>query len=60
MNGLSVLTGNANPDLAKKIAECLQISLTEVLVGRFSEGEIRVKIQENIRGRDVFIIQPTS
>lgn len=59
MNGLSVFTGNANPDLAKKIAECLQISLTEVLVGRFSEGEIRVKIQENIRGKDVFIIQPT-
>ncbi len=60
MNGLSVFTGNANPDLAKKIAECLQISLTEVLVGRFSEGEIRVKIQENIRGKDVFIIQPSS
>jgi len=56
---LSVLCGNANPALAKDICQCLNIPLTEVLVGRFSEGEIRVQIKENIRGKDVFIIQPT-
>ena len=59
MNGLSIFTGNANPQLAKDICAHLDISLTNVLVARFSEGEIRVEIKENIRGRDVFIIQPT-
>ncbi len=59
MNGLAILTGNANPELAQKIAAQLGTSLTDVLVGRFSEGEIRVQIKENIRGRDVFIVQPT-
>ncbi len=59
MNGLAIFTGNANPELAKKICALLKVKLTDVLVGRFSEGEIRVKIQENIRGKDVFIIQPT-
>ncbi len=59
MNGLSVLCGNANPALAQEICKCLNIPLTEVMVGRFSEGEIRVQIKENIRGKDVFIIQPT-
>jgi ribose-phosphate pyrophosphokinase len=59
MNGLSVLCGNANPALAIEICKCLNIPLTEVMVGRFSEGEIRVQIKENIRGKDVFIIQPT-
>jgi len=59
MNGLAVFCGNANPQLAKEIAQNLGVHLTEVFVGRFSEGEIRVQIKENIRGRDVFIIQPT-
>ncbi len=59
MNGLSIFCGNANPVLAENICKCLGISITEVLVGRFSEGEIRVQIKENIRGKDVFIIQPT-
>lgn len=59
MNGLAIFSGNANPALAKSICDQLDISLTEVLVARFSEGEIRVEIQENIRGKDVFIIQPT-
>lgn len=59
MNGLAVFSGNANPTLAKKICEHLNISITDVLVSRFSEGEIRVEIKENIRGKDVFIIQPT-
>ena len=59
MRGMALLTGNSNPELAREIAEQLNLSLTDVLVGRFSEGEIRVQIKENIRGRDVFIIQPT-
>ena len=59
MNGLAVFTGNSNLELAKSICDQLDISLTDVLVSRFSEGEIRVEIKENIRGKDVFIIQPT-
>ena len=59
MNGLALFTGNSNPELAKSICGKLDISLTDVLVSRFSEGEIRVEIKENIRGKDVFIIQST-
>lgn len=59
MDKLAVVTGNAHPELAKNICKFLKIKLSECLVGRFSEGEIRVKIEENIRGKDVFVIQPT-
>ena len=59
MNGLSIFCGNANQQLAENICKCLGMPITEVHVGRFSEGEIRVQIKENIRGKDVFIIQPT-
>src|SRR5208283_402304 len=59
MSKLSVLCGNANPGLTSEICQKLAIKLTEVFVGRFSEGEIRVHIRENIRGQDVFIVQPT-
>ncbi|MCK5012509.1 MAG: ribose-phosphate pyrophosphokinase [Candidatus Omnitrophica bacterium] len=59
MNGLALFTGNSNPELAKSICDQLDISLTDVLVSRFSEGEIRVEIKENIRGKDVFILQST-
>jgi len=59
MNRLSIFSGNANPELAKNICDKLNISLTDVLVSRFSEGEIRVEIKDNIRGKDVFIVQPT-
>src|SRR3984885_6169077 len=59
MRKLSVLGGNANPGLTAEICQKLGIKQTEVLVGRFSEGEIRVHIKENIRGQDVFIVQPT-
>ncbi len=58
-NGVAVFCGNANPKLAANICQHLDVPLTEVLVGRFSEGEIQVQIKENIRGKDVFIIQPT-
>jgi len=56
---LAVLGGNSNPALTAEISSILKIKQTEVLVGRFSEGEIRVHIRENIRGKDVFIVQPT-
>ncbi len=59
MNGLAVFSGNANRVLAQAICDHLNVPLTEVLVGRFSEGEIRVQIKENIRGKDVFIVQST-
>ncbi|MFQ5680466.1 MAG: ribose-phosphate diphosphokinase [Candidatus Omnitrophota bacterium] len=59
MDKLMVVCGNANVDLAKDICGCLNIKLGDVLVSRFSEGEIRIKINENVRGKDVFVIQPT-
>ena len=59
MAKLAVLGGNSNPALTVEICEQLKIKQTEVLVGRFSEGEIRVHIRENIRGKDVYIVQPT-
>ncbi|GAB4124883.1 MAG: ribose-phosphate diphosphokinase [Gammaproteobacteria bacterium] len=52
-------TGNANPELAKAIVHHLGIPLGKANVGRFSDGEVAVEITENVRGRDVFIIQPT-
>jgi len=54
-----IFTGNANPELAKKICRYLKTRLGKALVGRFSDGEVRVKIEDNVRGRDVFVIQPT-
>jgi ribose-phosphate pyrophosphokinase len=59
MNGLAIFTGNSNPELARDICTHLGTKLTDVLVSQFSEGEIRVEIKDNIRGKDVFIIQPT-
>ena len=56
---LSLLSGNSNRALAEKIAHCLGRSLSETRIGRFSDGEIRVEIHDNIRGRDVFLIQST-
>lgn len=57
---LKLFSGNANRPLAEKIAEYLSISLGDVEISRFSDGEISVKYNENIRGADVFIVQPTS
>ncbi len=59
MDKLAVFSGNANLQLAKDICKDLKIRLQDAFVGRFSEGEIRVKINDNVRGKDVFIIQPT-
>jgi len=57
---LKVITGNANRPLAESIARHLGIKLCEVEVRRFSDGEIFVKILENIRGMDCFVVQPTN
>jgi len=54
-----VFTGNANPELAGKVAAQLHIPLGDIDVNKFSDGEIAVEINENVRGADVFIMQPT-
>lgn len=58
-NGISILSGNANPKLAEEVAGALGMSLTDTKVARFSDGEITVQVNENIRGSDVFVIQST-
>ncbi len=57
---MAVFSGNAHPQLALDIARYLRIPLAKAHVGRFSDGEINVEILENIRGRETFIVQPTS
>ncbi|SUB36105.1 ribose-phosphate pyrophosphokinase [Pasteurella multocida] len=59
MPDIKLFTGNATPELAKRISERLYLSLGDATVGRFSDGEIQVQINENVRGSDVFIIQST-
>ncbi len=59
MTDLMVFTGNANPELAKKIVEHLGRPLGDVSVSQFSDGEIAVELNENVRGRDVFVVQST-
>ena len=54
-----VFTGNANPGLAAEIASHLNISLGSATVGRFSDGEVTVEINQNVRARDVFVVQST-
>ncbi|MCK9259691.1 MAG: ribose-phosphate pyrophosphokinase [Azoarcus sp.] len=56
---LMVFTGNANPKLAADVVRRLGISLGSATVGRFSDGEVNVELLENVRGKDVFILQPT-
>jgi ribose-phosphate pyrophosphokinase len=54
-----LFTGNSNPDLADKIAEYLKMSICGAVVKRFSDGEIQIEIDENVRTKDVFVIQST-
>jgi ribose-phosphate pyrophosphokinase len=56
---LKIIAGNANIELAKQITKNLGIELSEAKVGRFSDGEIQVKIVDNVRGADCYVIQPT-
>jgi len=57
---LKVFSGNANLPLAKEICQNMNIPLANAVVGRFSDGEINVQIIDNVRGMDVFVVQPTS
>ncbi len=59
MSKLKLFTGNANPELAKRVADRLGEPLGAAKVSRFSDGEINVELNDNVRGHDVFIIQPT-
>ena len=59
LDGLRILGGNANPELAKAISAQLDVPLSTMEVGRFSDGEIRVMIAESVRGADVFVVQST-
>ncbi|MBN2886130.1 MAG: ribose-phosphate diphosphokinase [Chromatiaceae bacterium] len=56
---LMVFSGNANPELSVEIASHLNLPLGKAVVGQFSDGEVMAEIQENVRGRDVFVVQPT-
>ena len=56
---LRILSGNSNPDLSKAIAAQLGTPLSRMQAGRFSDGEIWVRIEESVRGADVFVVQPT-
>jgi ribose-phosphate pyrophosphokinase len=56
---MKLISGTANPELAQKISEYLATPLVQTKITRFSDGEIFVEIKENVRGADVFIIQPT-
>jgi ribose-phosphate pyrophosphokinase len=58
-DSLMVFTGNANPKLAEAVARHLHIHLGRATVGRFSDGEVMVELLENVRGRDVFVLQST-
>lgn len=58
-SSMAVFTGNANPLLAQDITRHLNLPLGRASVGRFSDGEVNVELMDNVRGRDVFIVQPT-
>ena len=58
-NNLMIFTGNANPALAAQVASKLGIPLSKAFVSKFSDGETTVEINENVRGKDVFVIQST-
>ena len=58
-NSLMVFSGNANPKLALSVTQHLNIPLGRATVNRFSDGEVAVEINENVRGQDVFVLQST-
>ncbi|MBA3853218.1 MAG: ribose-phosphate pyrophosphokinase [Gemmatimonas sp.] len=60
VHGFRILTGNANRPLAESIAKSLDVELCKATVSRFADGEVFVRLDENVRGADVFIVQPTN
>src|SRR6056300_184975 len=59
MEGVAIFTGNSNPELAKKISDYLSLPLGGATVNKFSDGEIQIEINENVRLKDIFIMQST-
>jgi len=59
MSGYKIFSGTANPELSEEIAKYLGMTLSKASINRFSDGEINIQIAESVRGKDVFIIQPT-
>jgi len=59
-NGLAIFSGNSNPDLAEKICQYLDLPLGGAKVKTFSDGELQIEIDENVRSKDIFVIQSTS
>src|SRR5947208_2519279 len=59
MREMKVFSGRANPELARRICDYLDIPLGRITIDNFPDGEIRCKIDEDVRGRDVFLVQPT-
>ena len=59
MNGMMIFSGNSNPELTKKICESLGKPLGKCKATKFSDGEIQLKIEDNVRGKDVFVVQST-
>jgi len=59
MNDLFIFSGNAHPELAQKVCEYLRLPIGDAKVKKFSDGEIQVEIKENVRSKDIFVIQPT-
>lgn len=59
MSGYMIFSGTANPELSEEIAKYLEMPLSKASIERFSDGEINIQIAESVRGKDVFIIQPT-
>ena len=58
-NNLDIFTGSANPELASEVSKILGIDISQADIGQFSDGEIKVQIEDNVRGHDTFIIQST-
>ena len=57
--GIKIFSGNANPALSAEIAKHLDLRLGNITVGRFSDGEVNVQVNEHIRGKDVYLVQPS-
>ncbi len=60
VNGIVVFSGTTHRKLAEDICKCLNIKLGSAMVSEFSEGEVKIQIRENVRGKDVFVVQPTA
>ena len=58
-NKFDIFTGTANPDLAFEVSEILEMKISQADIGQFSDGEIKIQVEDNVRGHDTFIIQPT-